>query len=88
MKLMRIIRKVFLIASGKNQWLTPIEESVASEDALPVGTKIKFDKNLNIKSVNKPSRGRGWFSDNKANPHISKMIKDKGLDNYLGEPNL
>lgn len=74
------------LASGKNQWLAPTEDVVASETAVPAGTKIKFDKDLNIKDIEKPSRGRGWYADNETNPHISQVVKQNGLDKYLGEP--
>ena len=39
------------LASGKNQWLTPAEDAVSSETAVPVGTKIKFNKDLSVGSV-------------------------------------
>lgn len=74
------------LASGKNQWLAPTEDVVASETSVPAGTKIKFDKDLNIKDIEKPSRGRGWYADNETNPHISQVVKQNGLDKYLGEP--
>lgn len=73
------------LASGKNQWLTKEVEPV---NPIPAGTKIKFDKDLGIKSINKPSKGRGWFADNSMNPHISKIVKKSGLDKYLGKPKL
>lgn len=76
------------LASGKNQWLAPTEDAVASETAVPAGTKIKFDKDLNIKDIEKPSRGRGWYADNETNPHISQVVKQNGLDKYLGEPKI
>lgn len=76
------------LASGKNQWLAPTEDVVASETSVPAGTKIKFDKDLNIKDIEKPSRGRGWYADNETNPHISQMVKQNGLDKYLGEPKI
>lgn len=76
------------LASGKNQWLAPAEDVVASETAVPAGTKIKFDKDLNIKDIEKPSRGRGWYADNETNPHISQVVKQNGLDKYLGEPKI
>lgn len=76
------------LASGKNQWLAPTEDVVASETAVPAGTKIKFDKDLNIKDIEKPSRGRGWYADNETNPHISQVVKQNGLDKYLGEPKI
>lgn len=76
------------LASGKNQWLAPTEDVVASETAVPAGTKIKFDKDLNIRDIEKPSRGRGWYADNETNPHISQVVKQNGLDKYLGEPKI
>lgn len=63
-------------------------KGVASETAVPAGTKIKFDKDLNIKDIEKPSRGRGWYADNETNPHISQVVKQNGLDKYLGEPKI
>lgn len=74
------------LASGKNQWLAPTEDVVASETAVPAGTKISFNKDLSIKSIDEPSKGRGWFADNSNNPHIAQAIKQSGADKYLGEP--
>lgn len=74
------------LASGKNQWLAPTEDAVVSETAVPAGTKISFNKDLSIKSIDEPSRGRGWFADNSNNPHIAQAIKQSGADKYLGEP--
>lgn len=76
------------LASGKNQWLAPTEDVVASETAVPAGTKIKFDKDLSIKSINEPSRGRGWFANNSNNPHIAQAVKQSGADKYLGNPKI
>lgn len=75
-----------ILASGKNQWATPAVDNTPSPTSLPVGTQIKFNKDLSIKSIDKPSKGRGWFADNVKNPHISKMVKENGLDKYLGSP--
>lgn len=77
-----------LLASGKNQWATPAVDETVSDTALPAGTKISFNKDLSIKSVDKPSRGRGWFADNSDNPHIAQVIKQSGADKYLGEPKI
>ena len=51
---------------------------------LPSGSKVKFDKDLNISSIKKPSLGRGWFASNENNPHIAKALKQSGADKYLG----
>lgn len=77
-----------LLASGKNQWATPAVDETVSDTALPAGTKISFNKDLSIKSIDKPSRGRGWFADNSDNPHIAQAIKQSGADKYLGEPKI
>lgn len=76
------------LASGKNQWITPAEDETVSGTSLPVGTKIRFNKDLSIKSIDKPSRGRGWFADNSDNPHIAQAIKQSGADKYLGKPKI
>ena len=55
---------------------------------LPSGSKVKFDKDLNISSIKKPSLGRGWFASNENNPHIAEALKQSGADKYLGEPKI
>lgn len=60
------------------------EYNSSLSNILPSGSKVKFDKNLNISSIEKPSLGRGWFASNENNPHIAKAIKQSGADKYLG----
>lgn len=62
------------------------EYNSSLSNILPSGSKVKFDKDLNISSIEKPSLGRGWFASNENNPHIAKAIKQSGADKYLGEP--
>ena len=50
----------------------------------PSGTKVSFDKDLNISSVKRPANGRGWFASNENNPHVSKAIQE--AKPYLPEP--
>ena len=54
---------------------------------LPVGTKIKFNKDLNISSVEKPATGRGWWRTNENNPHIARSLADEPKIIYHGTPN-
>ena len=79
------------LASGKNQWLAPTEDVVASETAVPVGTKIKFNKDLSAGSVKERAENYlgGRMLDEKGKPitfyHSTPNEFSKFDDARLGE---
>ena len=63
------------LASGKNQWLAPTEDVVASEIAVPAGTKIKFDKNLNMEQVD--TVAKKYLGVPAQSPSLSPIVADE-----------
>lgn len=77
------------LASGKNQWLAPTEDVVASETAVPVGTKIKFDKDLNMEQVN--AVAKKYLGEPAQSPNLSPIVADEnGVAKtfYHGSPSM
>ena len=77
------------LASGKNQWLAPTEDVVASENAVPVGTKMKFDKDLNMEQVN--AVAKKYLGEPAQSPNLSPIVADEnGVAKtfYHGSPSM
>lgn len=77
------------LASGKNQWLAPTENVVASENAVPAGTKIKFDKDLNMEQVN--TVAKKYLGEPAQSPSLSPIVADEnGVAKtfYHGSPSM